>query len=123
MTRKLTKDIILEGAGRRETLYIREYDAEVTIRPLTDGELSKIFSSIGSVPVKEDGTPDFSKIDISKNFEILRKAASEGLVEPKLTLQDLETMKFGVPEYIGMKVFEISGVVRSEEEAKKKVRS
>jgi hypothetical protein len=122
MPRKLTKDIILEGAGRRETVYIKDYDAEVVVRPLTDGELAKIFSSIGSVPLREDGTPDIGKIDISKNFEILRMAAAEGLVEPKLSTKDLEAMKFGIPEYIGMKVFEISGVVRSEEEAKKKDR-
>jgi len=120
MPRKLSKDIILEGAGRRETVYIKDYDAEVVIRPLTDGELSRIFSSIGNIPLKEDGTPDIGKIDISKNFEILRLAAATGLVDPKLTVEDLESMRFGVPEYIGMKVFEISGVVRSEEEAKKK---
>ncbi|MEM3403974.1 MAG: hypothetical protein QXJ17_05535 [Nitrososphaeria archaeon] len=123
MPKKLSKDLILEGANRRETVYLREYDAEVVIKPLTDGELSKIFSSIGSVPLKEDGTPDIGKIDISKNFEILRLAAVEGLVEPKLALKELEAMKFGVPEFIGMKVFEISGVVRGTEEAKKKVRS
>jgi len=122
MPKKLSKDMILEGAGRKETVYVRDYDADVVIKPLTDGELSKIFSSIGSVPLKEDGTPDISKIDISKNFEILRMAAIEGLIEPKLTMKDLEAMKFGIPEYIGMKVFEISGVVRSEEEAKKKDR-
>ena len=122
MPKKLSKDMILEGAGRKETVYVRDYDADVVIKSLTDGELSKIFSSIGSVPLKEDGTPDISKIDISKNFEILRMAAIEGLIEPKLTMKDLEAMKFGIPEYIGMKVFEISGVVRSEEEAKKKDR-
>ncbi|MEM1546357.1 MAG: hypothetical protein QXP91_07845 [Candidatus Methanomethylicia archaeon] len=120
MPKKLTKDIILEGASRREVLYINEYDAEVIIRPLTDGELSRIFSSIGNIPLREDGTPDVSKIDISKNLEILKLAAATGLVEPKLTVEELETMRFGVPEYIGMKVLEISGVVRSEEEAKKK---
>lgn len=120
MTKKLSKDMILEGANRRESLYVKEYDSEVIIRPLTDGELSRIFSSLGTVPLKEDGTPDMSKIDISKNFDILRLAAAEGIIEPKLTVQDLEKMKFGIPEYIGMKVFEISGVARSEEEAKKK---
>lgn len=122
MPKKLSKDMILEGASRKETIYIKDYDADVVIKPLTDGELSKIFSSIGSVPLREDGTPDIGKIDISKNFEILRMAAVEGLVEPKLATKDLEAMKFGIPEYIGMKVFEISGVVRSEEEAKKKDR-
>jgi hypothetical protein len=122
MPKKLSKDMILEGASRKETVYIRDYDADIIIKPLTDGELSRIFSSIGSVPLREDGTPDIGKIDISKNFEILKMAALEGLVDPKLTSKDIETMKFGIPEYIGMKVFELSGVVRGEEEAKKKDR-
>ncbi|MEM1542572.1 MAG: hypothetical protein QXV82_08075 [Ignisphaera sp.] len=117
--RKLTKEDILKGKNRRETLYIKEYDAEVVIRPLTDGELTELFSLIGNLPVKEDGTPDLSKIDVATNFEILRRAASMGLVEPKLTIEELADMFFGVPEFIGAKVLEISGVV-SEEESKKK---
>jgi len=116
--RKLTKEDILKGKNRRETLYIKEYDAEVVIRPLTDGELTELFSLIGNLPVKEDGTPDLSKIDVATNFEILRRAASMGLVEPKLTIEELADMFFGVPEFIGAKVLEISGVV-SEEESKK----
>jgi len=69
--------------------------------------------------LKEDGTPDSSKIDINKNIQALRQAASIGLVEPKLTIDEVAQMKFGIPEYIGTKVLEISGVT-SEEEAKKK---
>jgi hypothetical protein len=117
--RKLTKEDILKGKNRREILYIREYDAEVVIRPLTDGELTELFSFIGSLPIKEDGTPDLSKMDVATNFEVLRRAASMGLVEPKLAVEELANMMFGVPEYIGTKVLEISGVV-SEEESKKK---
>ncbi|MBS7654087.1 MAG: hypothetical protein QXU95_00995 [Candidatus Bathyarchaeia archaeon] len=117
--RKLTKEDILKGKNRRETLYIREYDAEVVIRPLTDGELTDLFSFIGNLPIKEDGTPDLSKMDISTNFEVLRRAASMGLIEPKLTMEELANMIFGVPEFIGAKVLEISGVV-PEEESKKK---
>lgn len=117
--RRLTKEDILKGKNKRETLYIKEYDAEVVIRPLTDGELTELFSFIGDIPLKEDGTPDLSKIDITKNFEILRRAASIGLVEPKLTVEDLSDMMFGVPEFIGAKVLEISGVIPAEESKKK----
>jgi len=109
--RKLTKEDILEGANKRETLQVKEYsDAEVVIHPLTDGELSKIFSIIGPVPTNPDGTPDLSKIEIHKNFEALRLATFLGLVDPKLSQEEVATMKFGVPEFIGMRVLEISGV-------------
>jgi hypothetical protein len=115
----LTKQAILEGSKARVTLTIKEYsNADVIIRPLTDGELSKIFTVIGNVPLKKDGTPDFNKIDISKNFEALRMAASLGLEEPKLTAEEVSKMKFTVPEYIGMKVLELSGVAGQEAQKK-----
>lgn len=117
--KKLTKEDILKGKDNYTNLYLEDYDAEVVIRPLTDGELTDIFSLIGSVPLMEDGTPDISKMDVNKNFEALRLAASMGLVEPKLTVDEVAEMKFGVPELIGTKVLEISGVT-STEGAKKK---
>ena len=111
---RLTKQAILEGTKIRDTLTIKEYGgAEVVIRPITDGELSQIFSVIGNIPLKKDGTPDFNKVDIQKNFEALRMAASVGLEDPKLTLEEVARMKFGVPEYIGMKVLELSGVTET----------
>jgi hypothetical protein len=120
--RKLTKEDILQGANRNETLYVKEYDAEVVIHPLTDGELSKIFAIIGPVPISPDGTPDTTKVELDKNFEALRLAACMGLVEPKLSTEEVANMKFGVPEYIGMKVLEISGVAPLEVAKKKGVR-
>jgi hypothetical protein len=117
---RLTRQAILEGTKVRETLAVKEYEgADVVIRPLTDGELTKIFSIIGNVPLKKDGTPDFSKIDIHKNFEALRMAASMGLEDPKLTLEEVGRMKFGVPEYLGMKVLELSGVTGPEAQKKR----
>jgi len=111
---RLTKQAILEGTKIRSTLTVKEYGgAEVIIRPITDGELSQILSVIGNIPLKKDGTPDFSKVDIQKNFEALRMAAAIGLEDPKLTLEEVSRMKFGVPEYIGMKVLELSGVTES----------
>jgi len=117
--RRLTKEDILQGKERQEVLYVKEYEAEVVIRPLTDGELTEVFSFLGNVPLKEDGTPDISKMDVTKNFEALGLAASLGLVEPKLTGEEVSDMKFGVPEFIGTKVLEISGVTSSEEVKKK----
>ena len=116
---RLTKQAILEGAKARETIVLKEYqNAEAVIRPLTDGELTKIFAVIGNLPLKKDGTPDLSKVDIYKNFEALRMAASMGLEEPKLTSEEVASMKFSVPEFIGMKVLELSGVTG--EQAQKK---
>ena len=113
---------MLEGSRRRETLQVKEYGAEVVIRPLTDGELSKVFAIIGPVPLQPDGSPDMSKIEIENNFEALRMAASMGLVEPALDSKEVSDMKFGAPEYIGMKVLELSGVAPPELAKKKDVK-
>ena len=118
-TRKLTKADILAGKDAREEVYVEDYDAHVVIRPLTDGELSEIFSLIGSVPLRADGTPDVANMDVMKNFQALRLATSLGTVEPVLTPEEVAEMKFGVPEFIGTKVLELSGVT-SGEDAKKK---
>jgi len=117
--RRLTKEDILKGKERYEPIFVDDYDAEVVIRPLTDGELTEIFNLIGSVPLNPDGSPDITKMDVNKNFEALRLATSQGMVEPKLTLEEVGDMKFGVPEYIGTRVLELSGVT-SPEDAKKK---
>lgn len=117
--KKLTKEDILIGKKYSETLHINSYDADVVIRPLTDGELSEVLAVLGSVPLKDDGTPDTGKVDVTKNFRALRLAASLGLTDPKLTLDEVAEMKFGVPELIGTKVLEISGVT-SAANAKKK---
>jgi hypothetical protein len=120
--RKLTKEDILEGSRKRETVFVKEYGANVVIRPLTDGELSKIFSIIGPVPLNPDGTPDLRKIEIDKNFEALRLATELGLMEPKLDGVGVSDMKFGVPEFIGMKILELSGVAPAEQAKKKGVK-
>jgi len=108
--KKLSKEDILKGKESRETLHLDSYNADIIIRPLTDGELSDVFAILGSIPVKDDGTPDTGKIDITKNFRALRQATSLGLVEPKLTVEEVALMKFGVPEFIGTKILEISGI-------------
>ena len=108
--RKLTKEDILKGKDKLETLHVDSYEADVTIRPLTDGELSEVFAIIGSIQLKNDGTPDSGKVDVTRNFKALRLATSLGLVEPKLSVEEVGSMKFGVPEFIGTKILELSGI-------------
>jgi hypothetical protein len=108
--KKLTKEDILKGKDKRETLHLDHYESDVTIRPLTDGELSEVFAVIGSIPLKSDGTPDPGKVEITKNFKALRLVTSLGMVEPKLTEDEVGEMKFGIPEYIGTRILEISGI-------------
>jgi hypothetical protein len=117
--KKLTKEDILKGKDSRETLHISKYGADVVIRPLTDGELGEVFAIIGSIPLKNDGTPDTGKVDVTKNFKALRLATSLGLEEPKLSVEEVAEMKFGVPELIGTKILELSGIT-SGTAAKKK---
>ena len=92
----------------------------MVIRPLSDGELSKVFATIGTIPLGEDGTPNVNSIDVSKNLEALRIATAIGMVEPSLSLEEVSKMKFGVPEFIGTKVLELSGVSFTEEDLRKK---
>ena len=75
---RLTKQAILEGTKIRSTLTVKEYGgAEVIIRPITDGELSQILSVIGNIPLNKDGTPDFSKVDIQKRRNNLKRSPYE----------------------------------------------
>lgn len=120
MTRRLSKEDILQGTSKQESLHLNDYGAEVLLRPLSDGELSKIIELLGNVPLKEDGTPDTTKVDVTKNLEALRMAASLGLVDPKLSKEEVGAMKFGVPEQIGTRVLELSGVAFSEQDLKKR---
>lgn len=119
--KKLTKEDILKGKNSRETLRVEAYDSEVIIRPLTDGELSQVLAIIGSVPVTAEGRPDPSRVDVTKNFQALRLAVTLGMIEPHLAVEEVEEMKFGVPEFIGSKILELSGVT-TETMAKKKER-
>jgi hypothetical protein len=124
--KKLTKHDILEGTRKRETLFVKEYNAEVVIRPLTDGEISAIFAlvapagSVEGASAIQDGTSKFEGTELQKNFEALRLATSMGLEDPKLSPEEVSKMKFGVPEEIGSHVLKISGVVMSNDEIKKK---
>jgi hypothetical protein len=119
--KKLTKEDILHGKDHYETLNIDIYGADVVVRPLTDGELSDVLAILGGVPMNGGGTLDTEKLDVTKNFKALRLAASLGLVDPKLTIDEVADMKFGVPELIGTKVLELSGLSSTAETKKKEL--
>lgn len=108
--KKLTKQDILKGKDKLETLHVEAYGSDVVIRPLTDGELSEVFAIIGNIPLKSDGAPDANQIDIVKNFKALRLVTSLGLADPRLTVDEVGEMRFGVPEFIGTRILEISGI-------------
>lgn len=128
---KLTKEDILEGTRKRITVSLEEYDGkEVIVRPLSDSEVSKIISIIGPFSISENEKKKDGMnldIDIHKNIEALRLATEIGLVEPKLTKEEIQSMKFGVPERIGTIILENSGVsstssTSSSDDLKKKSR-
>jgi hypothetical protein len=114
---KLTKEDILEGIRKRITVSLEEYDGkEVIVRPLSDSEVSKIISIIGPLSLSENEKKKDDMnldIDIHKNIEALRLATEIGLIEPKLTKEEIQSMKFGVPEKIGTIILENSGVSSS----------
>ena len=114
---KLTKEDILEGTRKRITISLEEYDGkEVIVRPLSDSEVSKIITIIGPLSISENEKKKDDMnldIDIHKNLEALQLATEIGLVEPKLTKEEIQSMKFGVPERIGTIILENSGVSSS----------
>lgn len=119
--KRLTKEDILEGTRKRVNFTVKEYGRDVVVRPLSDEEITHIISKINP-PASQDGAAEStSQVDLQKNFEALRLAVSMGMVEPKLTEDEVAKMKFGVPEAIGSYILEISGIA-TPEGAKKKGR-
>lgn len=109
-TRFLTKSDVILGKDQRENVYLEKYEKEVIIRPLTDGELTRVFEMIGKVPLNDDGIPDLNLVDISTNLKALRLITALGLVEPKLSSDDVADMRFGVPGFLAKKILELSGL-------------
>jgi hypothetical protein len=113
----LTKEDILNGARRRELFRLQGYERDVVVRPLTDAELTDVFRVFGQVPVDPSGFPRLEKVSVSENLVAMRKIAALGLVEPKLSEEDVGAMRFGAPAQIAHRVLEISGVTPSIAEA------
>ena len=118
----LTKSDVVLGKDQRENVYVEKYEKEVIIRPLTDGELTQVFEMIGKVPLNEMGIPDLNLVDISTNLKALRLITALGLVEPKLSMDDVANMKFGVPGLLAKKILELSGLTETAGDEAKKFR-
>lgn len=106
----LSKTDLLEMKDKTQTIHLDSYGRDVIIRPLTDGELTKVFELIGNVPLNEQGLPDLNLVDISTNLRALRLIASMGMVEPKMTETDISEMRFGTPGFLAKKILELSGL-------------
>ena len=119
----LTKEDILTGRERRESLHLEAYGKDVVVRPLTDGEFTEVFKLFGDVPIDERGYPDLSKVDVHANLVALRKIASMALIDPKLSEDEVAQMSFGVPGVIAHRVLEISGLAPGSSESAKKFRA
>ncbi len=119
----LTKSDILMGKNKRITIHLEHYDKDVVIRPLTDGELSMVFDIIGNVPLNEDGLPDLNMVDISKNLRALRLIAAMGMVEPKMSEDEVAEMRFGTPGILAKHILEISGLTETAGDDTEKFRS
>ena len=119
--RRLTKEDILEGTRKRVSLQVKEYGREVIVRPLSDEEITHILSRITPTSEEESAKSagNTPKVDLQKNFEALRLAVSMGMVEPQLTFEDVAKMKFGVPEFIGSFILQLSGVASADAVKKK----
>ncbi|WP_455392331.1 hypothetical protein [[Eubacterium] cellulosolvens] len=122
-TRILTKADILMGKDKRVTVHLEHYDKDVVVRPLTDGELSQVFEVIGNVPLNEQGLPDLNKVDISTNLRALRLITAMGLVEPKMSEDEVAEMRFGTPGILAKHILEISGLTETAGDDAEKFRS
>lgn len=122
--KRLSKQDLLEGAKKRETIHIEELNGDIVIRPLTFGELAKLSSTSG-VPMMPDGTPDLSKVDsndmILKNFDFIKQVVTLGMISETspITPEDVDKMPGGLPVIIASSILELSGWA-SPEIAKKK---
>ena len=119
----LSKADILMGKEKRVTIHLDHYDKDVVIRPLTDGELSQVFDVIGNVPLNEHGLPDLNMVDISTNLRALRMITAMGLVEPKMSEEDVSEMRFGTPGILAKHILEISGLSEAAGDEAEKFRS
>ena len=119
----LSKADVLMGKEKRVTIHLDHYDKDVVIRPLTDGELSQVFDVIGNVPLNEQGLPDLNMVDISTNLRALRMISAMGLVEPKMSEDDVSEMRFGTPGILAKHILEISGLSETAGDEAEKFRS
>lgn len=133
MNSKLTKEAVLKGAQKRETIHLDALGGSLTIRPLTDGELSEIRSialkgmsdeairaiprlqaiaakrgSIDDLPLTGDDLMQAQRNDSEGNV----MAAAYGLScdGESWNTEEVRGLPVGVPELIAKAVFALSGI-------------
>lgn len=120
----LTKAQILAGRNYTEQFFVEELQGEVTIRPLTDGEYTRLqLELLSSVNLPEGVNPaeidlstfDFSKLKVASLVEAQHKMEWQIVAwclvdEEPWTLEEVQKLPPGVPSKIAKKVLEISGV-------------
>ncbi len=119
MSELLSKDRLLEGAARRETVSIESVGGNVVIRPLTCQEWFHAQALIGkhynpnpnARRIVTDPVEAFEAISESKIYTCLC-----GLVDPQLEEEELKKLPVGVILEISEKIEEISGVNIGKEE-------
>lgn len=116
VSRFLTRSDILLGTEKREEMTVTGYDKDVIIRPLSEGEICKVFDAVGGIGVDSDGYPDTVSLGFTGHLGLLRRIAQLGMVEPQLQLDDIGSMPFGIPGEIASRVLEISGMTQGASE-------
>jgi len=118
--RMMTRSDVILGTGKRDELRIDHYEKVVVVRPLSEGEICAIFDQVGGIGVDRDGFPDTSSLGFTGHLGLLRLIARGGLVEPELSLEEIEAMPFGIPGEIARRILELSGL---HQDAREVVRS
>ena len=74
----LTKELILEGSKFRKMVNVTAYQDTVEIRPLTDGEIARIFRKV------EDAGFDTTDPKLSDNYILQVESCRFGIVDKSL---------------------------------------
>ncbi len=107
---RLDKSDFLLGKYKKIPVHIDSLGKDVFVRPLTDGELSQIFSILSKKTSSTPQSPSFNQLDISTNLRTLRRVCAIGLVEPELTAEEVSHLPFGVPGFLAKRILELSGL-------------
>jgi hypothetical protein len=74
----ISKELILEGAKFRKDVPVTIYQESITVRPLTELEIAKVFKKV------EDAGFDTTDPKLSDNYLLQLEACRFGIVDPKL---------------------------------------
>jgi len=74
----ISKELILEGAKFRKEVPVTIYQESITVKPLTELEIAKVFKKV------EDAGFDTTDPKLSDNYLLQLEACRFGIVDPKL---------------------------------------